>query len=98
MFREGHAHRGANIRMERMTADRTALQVAVSDQTRLCFVPGAISDLRFSDLAGMVNRDVSLIVCGLSERISVVILVFHRPSVRRSRAGAAMSAIVWSAA
>ncbi len=84
MFREGHAHRWANIRMEGMTADRTPLQVAIGNQTRLCCVPGAISDLLFPDLTGMVNRVFSLIVCGLSERISAMTFVFHCPSVRRS--------------
>jgi hypothetical protein len=84
MFREGHAHGGVNVRREWIATDRAALPVAVSDQTRLCLVPGAISDLLFPDLAGMVNRGVSLIVRGLSERISVN-SVFHCPSVRRSR-------------
>jgi hypothetical protein len=64
MFRKGHAHRWANIRMEGMTADRTALQVAIGNQTRLCWVRSAISDSVFPDLAGMVNRGVSLILCG----------------------------------
>jgi hypothetical protein len=32
----------------------------------------------------MVNRGFSLIVCGLSERISAMTFVFHCPSVRRS--------------
>jgi len=89
MFRENYAHRRVNIRREGITANRTALQVAVSDQTLLCFVPGAISDLLFPDLAGMFNRGVSLIVGGLSERISAMIFVFHCPSVRRSRSRSA---------
>jgi len=60
MFREGYAHGGTNVRREGITANRTALQAAVNDQTRLCFVPGAISDLFFPDLAGMVNSVLSL--------------------------------------
>jgi hypothetical protein len=51
------------------------------------YVPGAICDFPFSDLPGVVNRGVSLIVCGLSERISAN-SVFHCPSLRRSKAGA----------
>jgi hypothetical protein len=90
MIRKCHAHGRLHVRLERIATHRAVFQVASINQMwpKPCFSLAKISDLLFPDLAGMVNRGVSLIVCGLSERISVNI-VFHSPSLRRSRAGVA---------
>jgi hypothetical protein len=63
-----------------MPANRAALQVSVCNQMRVCLLPAKLSNLLFSDLAGVVDSVLSFLVrvVQLVKRL----LVFHAMSLR----------------
>ena len=92
VLRERHTHGRLHVRWKRITADRTAFQIAIGNQMGLAgrflgVFSAKLLCCSYPDLCGVIDSGLSLFLCAPGKRVKRF-LVFHASRCANPRSGA----------